>query len=293
MSLPTFVSKQVQQARRYFLDLNADAQSPLALVCGGCERVTPDYLIQRNDFPYYCVELIAEGEGEAILNGTKQPLYPGVVFSYGPRVPHTIRTSPEKPMLKYYIDFTGPTALELLKANGLALGTSIHVTPMEEIVDIFESLQRDASSEHPIAGEICLTLLRLLLLKLQERAIPAAASEPRALATYRRARQLLEQNALVWHSADEAASRCGMTPEYLSRLFKKYAHTTPYRFLMRLKMSRAAELLLDANLKVREVSEELGFSDPFHFSRAFKRLYGASPEQFVRRVQRLSPPCTD
>ena len=292
MSLPTFVSKQVQTARRYFLNLSPDPDDPLALVCGGCERVSKDYLIQRHDFPYFCVELIAEGEGEALLQGGRQALYPGVAFAYGPGIAHTIRTSPQKPMLKYYVDFTGKEAEVLLRESGLLPGTALHVNPVEEIVELFEHLGRDAGSEHAAAPRICQTLLQLLLLKLQERAIPASTAEPRAVATYRRARALLEQNALQWTSADQAAQECGMTPEYLSRLFKRYAHTTPYRFLMRLKLGRAAELLLDAHLKVREVSEELGFSDPFHFSRAFKRLYGASPEHFVRRLQRTGAPPT-
>ena len=289
MSLPTFVSQQVQQARRYFLDLSPPSDVPLALVCGGRERVKTDYLIQRTDFPFFCVELIVEGEGEVILNGTRRALHPGVAFSYGPGIQHTIRTSPEKPMLKYYVDFTGQQAESLLMACGLNPGLSIQVTPVEEVVDIFENLQRDSASEHPVALELCLTLLRLLLLKLRERAIPTPTAEPRVLATYRRARQLMEQNALIWHSAEEAAAHCKITPEYLSRIFRKFGHTTPYRFLTRVKMGRAAELLLDANMKVQEVAEELGFSDPFHFSRSFKRVYGASPEQFVRRVQRISP----
>jgi AraC-like DNA-binding protein len=286
MSLPHFVSNQVQQARRYFLDLSPQPDVPLALVCGGRERLKPDYLVQRTDFPFFCVELVVEGEGEVILNGVRRALYPGVAFAYGPGIQHTIRTSPEKPMLKYYVDFAGRQAESLLTASGIGPGLSIHVSPVEEIVDLFENLQRDSASEHPIASEVCLTLLKLMLLKLRERAIPAPVAEPRALATYRRARGLLEQNALLWQSAEQAAAACGMTQEYLSRLFRKFGHTTPYRFLTRIKMGRAAELLLDANMKVQEVAEELGFSDPFHFSRSFKRVYGASPEQFVRRVRR-------
>ncbi len=285
MSLPTFVSQQVQQARRYFFDLNADINATLAIVCGGCERVKPDYVIQRSDFPFFCLELIAAGEGEAILNGERCALYPGVIFSYGPGVPHTIRTSPERPMLKYYIDFTGIEAPNLLASCGLPPGAHLHVNPVEEVIQVFDNLQRDSASEHPVAGDICLTLLKLLALKIRERAISAPSAEPKSLASYRRARQLIEQNGHLWRSADEAAQHCGITPEYLSRLFAKYGHTTPYKLIARIRLNRAAELLLDANLKVHEVAAELGFSDPFHFSRSFKSLYGASPEQFVKRIR--------
>ena len=289
MSLPPFVSNQVQLARRFFLHLNASPEGPLALVCGGCERVQPDYRVQRTDFPFHCVELIAEGEGEVVLNHKTHPLYPGVVFAYGPGVSHTIRTSQKKTLLKYYVDFTGSDSSSLLQTSCLSAGTVLHVTPVEEIVTLFECLQRDATSDHPVAEELCITLLRLILLKISERAIPAPLAEPKSLASYRRARQLLEKNAHLWRTADEVAAHCEMSPEYLSRLFTKHAHTTPYKLLTRLKMSRAAELLLDSQLKVQEVSEELGFADPFHFSRVFKRIYGASPENFVRRIQGTAP----
>ena len=69
---------------------------------------------------------------------------------------------------------------------------------------------------------------------------------------------------------------------YLSRLFQRFAHTTPHRFLMRLKMNRATELLLDGDLLVKEVAARLEFADAFHFSRAFKRLYGLPPQRFIR-----------
>jgi AraC-like DNA-binding protein len=45
-------------------------------------------------------------------------------------------------------------------------------------------------------------------------------------------------------------------------------------------MARAASLLLDRALPVREVGTEVGFEDPYHFSKAFKRVYGLSPQAF-------------
>ena len=58
---------------------------------------------------------------------------------------------------------------------------------------------------------------------------------------------------------------------------------------MRLKMSRAASLLLIPGKLVKEVADEMNFNDPFHFSRSFKSVYGISPEQFMqRRAKRKS-----
>lgn len=50
-------------------------------------------------------------------------------------------------------------------------------------------------------------------------------------------------------------------------------------------MGRAAELLLDGGLMVKEAASELGFADAFHFSRTFKRIYGLPPERFVQQAR--------
>jgi AraC-like DNA-binding protein len=69
---------------------------------------------------------------------------------------------------------------------------------------------------------------------------------------------------------------------YLCRLFRRYDHQTPYQFLLRLKMNLAAERLQNPGVLVKQVAAELGFHDPFHFSRAFKSILGLSPEAFRR-----------
>jgi AraC-like DNA-binding protein len=47
-------------------------------------------------------------------------------------------------------------------------------------------------------------------------------------------------------------------------------------------MGHAASLLLTTGYLVKNVAFELGFENPFHFSRAFKSVYGISPESFVK-----------
>ena len=81
---------------------------------------------------------------------------------------------------------------------------------------------------------------------------------------------------------DQVARECRVDPAYLCRLFRRYAHQSPYQFLLRLKMNLAAEQLQNPELLIKQVASQLGFSDPFHFSRAFKKIFGLSPEDFRR-----------
>jgi AraC-like DNA-binding protein len=49
---------------------------------------------------------------------------------------------------------------------------------------------------------------------------------------------------------------------------------------MRLKMTAAAQRLQAPDARVKEVAYALGFGDAFHFSRAFKKVFGVSPDAF-------------
>jgi AraC-like DNA-binding protein len=51
---------------------------------------------------------------------------------------------------------------------------------------------------------------------------------------------------------------------------------------VRLKMIRATELLQSPGVLVKQVASQLGFGDPFRFSRAFSRVIGVSPRNFIR-----------
>jgi AraC-like DNA-binding protein len=65
-------------------------------------------------------------------------------------------------------------------------------------------------------------------------------------------------------------------------LFRRYDHQSPYQYLLRLRMNLAAEQLHQPGALVKQVAEQTGFDDPFHFSRAFKSVFGLSPDAFRR-----------
>jgi AraC-like DNA-binding protein len=283
---PSFVSTRVTEARRYYRDLNPKPTRDITVVCGGCERVRPDYVVARRTFPYFAVEFVAEGEGQLMLANRECRLRPGVAFAYGPGIKHTIRTESARPMLKYYVDFVGRRAGELLERSPVRPGKFVQVSTPGEICEIFESLQRNGAGESPFGPALCAALIPVLLLKIAESAVPYGGADPRALATYRRARALIDARFLEFKTLDEAARAAGVNLSYLCRLFQRFDHQTPYRHLLRLKMNRAAELLLDSGLLVKEVAAQLGFSDPFNFSRTFRAIFGLSPESFLARTQR-------
>jgi len=278
---PDFVSQQVRDARRYFLDLNPAKTAKLVAVCGGSERCLPDYTVQRDDFRFHCVEFVAEGEGQVWLNGRSFELKPGTAFHYAPGIKHRIVNSKEKPMLKYYMDFAGSQAEKLVRQGPLARGEAVTLADSHEVLELFELLQRNGSGGRRHAHAVCASLVEVLLYRLAESAVPAGNADMRALNSFQKIKRYLEEQFLSVRKLSEVAEAVYVNEAYACRLFQRFHYCSPYQYLMRLKMNHAANRLLEGSKLVKEVAEELKFPDPYNFSRAFKAVYGLSPERFV------------
>ncbi len=281
-SAPEFFSPHVRQARRFYLDLAPSPREALAVVCGGFECSAPDYVIQRATFPYYSIEFVARGKGALVLAGRRQALLPGSVFAYGPGVPHHITTDRDDPLAKYFVDFAGRRAAGLLEQGEFPPGTSGRVVAPSEIQRIFDDLIQNGLRPTRWTAPACAALLEYLVLKIGESQSAWEAVQTPAFATYERCRKHIQANFARLTNLAEIARQCHVDPAYLCRLFRRYDHQTPYQFLLRLKMNRAAERLQEPGVLVKQVAAELGYPDPFHFSRAFKNILGLSPEAFRR-----------
>lgn len=256
------------------------------MACGGLEHCAPDYRIDRKTFPFLSIEFVARGRGTIRLGRKKHALFPGTAFTYGPGIPQRISTDRADLLVKYFVDFSGREALPLLARYGLAPGTLIQCSTPSDILALFDDLVRTGQSGSALSKPICSLLVELLVHRVAESARPPDAMAPPAFSTYERCRRHLQANFLAIGSVAEAARQCHVDPAYLSRLFQRFDRQTPHDFLMRAKMQLAAERLRSPGIMVKEVASELGFPDPFQFSRSFKGVYGVSPTEFIARRAR-------
>jgi AraC-like DNA-binding protein len=75
----------------------------------------------------------------------------------------------------------------------------------------------------------------------------------------------------------ELARTLGMSESSLSHKTREILGVPPLRALTNHKMQKARQMLLETNLSIKEISENLGFENQFHFSRTFKSCFGQSP----------------
>jgi len=79
------------------------------------------------------------------------------------------------------------------------------------------------------------------------------------------------------------ARQAGVGPEQLRRLCLARCGTPPMARLARLRSERAAALLTTTDLAISAIAAAVGYSDPFAFSAAFRRLNGVAPRDYRRR----------
>jgi AraC family transcriptional regulator of arabinose operon len=94
--------------------------------------------------------------------------------------------------------------------------------------------------------------------------------------------------AYLLHHTDEdfdsgkLAAHMNLNYSYLSAAFKEQTGQTIVDAHTRLRMNKAIEWMRNSSLNVSEISERLGYRNPYYFSRVFKKVLGESPSSYMR-----------
>jgi AraC-like DNA-binding protein len=91
-------------------------------------------------------------------------------------------------------------------------------------------------------------------------------------------------------SRDDVARAVGYSPGHLGRLVSAHLGYSLSEYLNNLRVDEAKRLLTDSDIPVRQIAPLVGYADPAHFTRAFKRATGVSPTAFRREAQARRAP---
>ena len=104
--------------------------------------------------------------------------------------------------------------------------------------------------------------------------------KPRIPANILAAEEFMRQNFEKPVSLREIAAIASLSVSRFIFLFRRFYGESPIRFLIRIRLERAAQLLAYQNLSIKEIAQETGFMDQLYFSRQFKNTFGKSPREF-------------
>ena len=83
----------------------------------------------------------------------------------------------------------------------------------------------------------------------------------------------------------QAADYLGISPNYLSSVFRSARNETFTSFITGLRLEKSRELLKTPGITVKEVSLSLGYQSGRHFARLFRETYGCSPKEYMENLR--------
>lgn len=86
-------------------------------------------------------------------------------------------------------------------------------------------------------------------------------------------------------SVTEIAEHFNLDRRRFSEIFERHTGLNPSNYMIELKIKEAKEMLRLSKLSIATVAFQLGYDDPFYFSRIFKKYAGVSPSTFRRNMQ--------
>lgn len=82
------------------------------------------------------------------------------------------------------------------------------------------------------------------------------------------------------HPVSRYAEACGISETGFYQHFKAWARISPTEYRTKMRISVARSLLRNSSYRVSEIASQIGFDDPYYFSRIFKKSVGMSPRAY-------------
>lgn len=109
--------------------------------------------------------------------------------------------------------------------------------------------------------------------------------EPSVSELIQRAKVLIRKYYNQGITLEETARKLFVSEEYLSAQFKKETGSTFTETVRKYRIEKVKELLVETHLKMNQISELAGYSDPKYMSRVFKEEVGMLPTEYRKEIQ--------
>ncbi|MBD1390413.1 AraC family transcriptional regulator [Neiella sp. HB171785] len=249
----------------------------------GAYPSAPNHYVERQEgatqaILIYCMK----GIGWLQLDNITFKVNPGCAVIIPPNVSHIYRADKDDPWSLFWIHFDGKQVSALLKNLEIdLLKPLLYIANPQAMRQAFEDVYACLNYNHSESGLFAMSaeFMRLLSrIKLEHSAINLKhkLKEDGISSSIRFMQKHLDMSIPL---ADLAA-QAGQSVAHYSKLFRQRTNQSPSAYFIQMKVRKACDQLYQTNLSVREIAEQLGYSDPYYFSRIFKKVQGVSPAQY-------------
>lgn len=265
-------------------DQTAQDFAPIVYGYEECARNKPAIYRDRT---WYVLHIVIAGKGTLVTgDGHRIPLEKNTCFLLEPHSTITYMQNPDDPWTYYWVEYSGILARELTASIGFRDGilpvaeqdVAFFSGIFDEIFDPRERCSHTNAENTRVTGQF----LRLFA-RLTDRYPPVDRNRHLGK-KYQRIMPIIEFLSKNYMSPDVNIGTIEKmffyNQSYLARLFREVTGTTPSKYLIDLRMKRAAELLGNGGFTVLQIAQSLGYKNQFYFSQQFKQYYHVCPSKY-------------
>jgi len=219
-----------------------------------------------------------KGRGWCVIDGVEHTVLPGQVLIIHPGLPHSYGADPDDPWTLWWLHVAGRDLAEFLHAVGMTPSTPVRtVSDIYRVVGLVEEvvhwMGEDSTWENLVAASGAAWHLMALL--SADRQPSGSRSTSVDLA-----REYLRNHLAERVAVSDLAAMASVSTSHFAALFRDQVGMPVLQYQTQLRMARARELLDTTAWDVTRVAEEVGYIDPFYFSRLFKKIHGVPPRGY-------------
>lgn len=239
-----------------------------------------DRIARPKGYPFYHYLQTETGSGKVTVAGKTYILQENEGIFLAPFVRHSYERESEQ-WFTMFATFTGTIESSIAQMTG---GRQVILVEKEQGIRI-ASLLNDCvrrSELRPLDDKRlsidCYSLLLNFTDGIQTRTL---ADDPLYLNYVKPVIEEIERNYSQTLTVEKLSRLVFVTPQYLSRLFRRFLNCSTYEYLTFYRISKAKEFLItDPRLEVQHIASKTGFSDTSHFIAVFRKITGVTPLEF-------------
>lgn len=177
-----------------------------------------------------------------------------------------------------WVGINGNNIEEKFKRLGLTRENPIfRAEEYEKISEIFSQIYNTAESNSVYSSFKIQSLLYDFFAELfKERRVKNGDVTEAAI-------RIMEYNYMNSLTVRDISDKFFLDNAYFSRLFKSKTGVTPKKYILKLRIERASELLKTTEDKVKDIPKTVGFEDSLYFSRIFLKMTGLTPTEYRKK----------
>lgn len=235
---------------------------------------------------HYLIHYILKGKGFFEVNEKKYMLHKGQGFLICPDIITYYQADEKDPWNYSWVGFTGLKASVYLKYAGLNQDNPIfnynHDNQLEKVFKKMNSIKKiTRSNEMKLIG----LLYHFLAILIENRDVNKNTKFYNQKNEYiKKCIEFIHKNYSRNISISELASYIGLDRSYFYSIFKEKLHQSPQEYLIKYRLNKACELMKNKKLSIGDISRSVGYNDPLHFSRIFKKEKGLPPSKYRANI---------